>query len=273
MIVFPNCKINLGLHVINKRSDGYHNIETVFYPLPFYDVLEVIQSYDTTKPYELFLSGNKIDDADENNLCVNAYQLIKKDYPQLPPVKIYLHKVIPAGAGLGGGSADGAFMLMLLNDKFNLKIQPPQLLNYAMKLGSDCSFFMFNTACFARERGNVLKPIQLNLSAYKIVLVNPGIHVSTAWAFNQVKFSKAEQIYKIIHQPIKTWRENLINNFEEPVFEKYPSIKKIKEDLYAMDAVYASMSGSGSTVFGIFQKNALINLDFFSTDYFVKELV
>ena len=137
MVVFPNCKINLGLNVLSKRPDGYHNIETVFYPLPFYDVLEVIQSSNNQQPVELFLSGNKVEGNIENNLCVKAYHLLQKDFPQLPPVKIYLHKVIPAGAGLGGGSSDGAFTLILLNDKFHLQLSQQQLLYYALQLGSD----------------------------------------------------------------------------------------------------------------------------------------
>ena len=196
MIVFPNCKINLGLNVLGKRPDGYHNIETVFYPLPFYDVLEVIQSSNNQQPVELFLSGNKIEGKTENNLCVKAYHLLKKDFPQLPPVKIYLHKVIPAGAGLGGGSADGAFTLILLNDKFHLQLSQQQLLNYALQLGSDCPFFIINKPCFAQQRGEILEPIQLNLSAYKLIIINPGIHVNTGWAFTQVEFSDNNQYKK-----------------------------------------------------------------------------
>jgi 4-diphosphocytidyl-2-C-methyl-D-erythritol kinase len=268
LIVFPNCKINLGLHILGKRNDGFHNLETVFYPLPFYDVLEIIQSLTT----ELFLSGNKIEGDTENNLCIKAYHLLKRDIPQLPEVKIYLHKVIPSGAGLGGGSADGAFMLKLLNEKFHLQLSQQQLLNYALQLGSDCPFFIINKPCFAQQRGEILETVQLDLSAYKIVLVNPGIHVNTAWAFTQVKFSEGNQIKNIIAKPVEQWKENLTNNFEMPVFEKYPAIKNIKEQLYSLGAVYASMSGSGSTVFGIFPKNIIINKEIFTDDFFIKEL-
>lgn len=271
MIVFPNCKINLGLQVLGKRTDGYHNIETVFYPLPFHDVLEVIQAYGTTKNYELFLSGNKIDGDAESNLCVKAYQLLKKDFPQLSTIKIYLHKVIPAGAGLGGGSANGAFMLMLLNDKFNLKISQEQLLNYALQLGSDCPFFIINKPCFAQQRGEVLKPVQLSLSGYKLLLINPGIHINTGWAFTQISFSKSD-IKNHISLPVEQWKNHLINDFEKPVFEHHPAIKNIKDQLYTSGALYASMSGSGSTVYGIFAGNISINLKLFPAHYFIKEM-
>ena len=271
MIVFPNCKINLGLHVLGNRTDGYHNIETVFYPLPFHDVLEVIQSSNTTKSYELFLSGNKIDGDNEDNLCVKAYHLLKKDFPQLPSIKIYLHKVIPAGAGLGGGSANGAFTLMLLNNKFNLNLSQEQLLNYALLLGSDCSFFIINKPCFAQQRGEVLEPLQLNLAGYKLLLVNPGIHVNTGWAFTQVSFSKSD-IKNSSALPVEQWQHHLINDFEKPVFEHHPAIKNIKDQLYETGALYASMSGSGSTVYGIFQGDISIDLKSFPSEYFIKEL-
>jgi len=268
LIVFPNCKINLGLQILGKRADGYHNLETVFYPLPFYDVLEIIQSESAG----LFLSGNKIDGKIEDNLCIRAYQLLKKDFPQLPAVKVYLHKVIPSGAGLGGGSANGAFMLMLLNDKFRLQLSQKQLLNYALQLGSDCPFFIINKPCFAEKRGEILEPVELDFSAHKIVLVNPGIHINTGWAFSHVRFSERDQIKNIIKQPVEEWKEKLTNDFELLVFEKYPEIKNIKKQLYELGALYASMSGSGSTVFGIFSKNTIINKEIFTVDYFIKEL-
>jgi len=273
LIVFPNCKINLGLHILGKRTDGYHNIETVFYPLPFFDVLEVIQSSNTDQLYELFLSGNTIEGEPENNLCVKAYFLLKKDFPQLPAVKIYLHKVIPSGAGLGGGSANGAFMLMLLNRKFNLNISEQQLLQYALSLGSDCPFFIINKPCFAQQRGEFLTPLKIDLSAYKIVLINPGIHVNTGWAFTQVTLSNPNNINTAIVKPVNEWKACLTNDFELPVFEKYPEIKNIKNALYLSGALYASMSGSGSTVFGIFPKQTVINTEIFPSHYFIKELI
>jgi 4-diphosphocytidyl-2-C-methyl-D-erythritol kinase len=271
LIVFPNCKINLGLKILHKRADGYHNLETVFYPLPFYDVLEVIQSENKSKPYELFVSGKIIKGHDEDNLCIKAYLLLKKDFPQLPPVKVYLHKVIPAGAGLGGGSANGAFMLLLLNNKFNLKIPQEQLLNYALALGSDCPFFIINKTSLAYGRGEMLKPFDLSLSGYKLLLINPGIHISTGWAFSQVRFSSENSINNIIRKPIEEWKD-MTNDFEPVVFEKYPSIKTIKQKMYDAGALYASMSGTGSTVYGIFPANILVDQQIFPQEYFIKEL-
>lgn len=272
MIVFPNCKINLGLNIVGKRTDDYHNLETVFYPLPFYDVLEIIQSSNSNSPYELFLSGITIEGNAENNLCVKAYQLLKKDFPKLPAIKIYLHKTIPAGAGLGGGSADGAITLRLINDKFNLNLSQQKLIDYALTLGSDCPFFIINKPCFAQNRGELLQPVDLNLSGYKLILINPGIHINTGWAFTQVKFSNNKNIKTIIQQSVETWKELLTNDFELPVFQKYPEIKTIKNYLYAEGALYASMSGSGSSVYGIFERNTITNLKQMPTHYFIKEL-
>jgi 4-diphosphocytidyl-2-C-methyl-D-erythritol kinase len=271
LIAFPNCKINLGLNIISKRDDGYHNLETVFYPLPFYDVLEIIQSNTQN---ELFSSGMEIAGETENNLCFKAYNLLKTDFPDLPFIKIYLQKNIPTGAGLGGGSADGAFMLTLLNEKFNLNLSEEKLLQYALQLGSDCSFFIINKPCFAQQRGEVLEKISLDLSGYKIFLVHPQIHINTAWAFTQIKLSvPVLSIKEIIQKPVLIWKQFLKNDFELPVFNAYPSIKKIKEDLYEIGAIYAAMSGSGSTVFGIFKDDATLNKFSFDENYFVKELL
>lgn len=272
MIVFPNCKINLGLNIISKRNDGYHNLETIFYPLPFYDVLEIIKNDKATN--ELFLTGIEIDGAAENNLCLKAYYLLKNDFPQLPCIKIYLQKNIPLGAGLGGGSANGAFMLKLLNEKFNLNLNETQLLKYALQLGSDCPFFIINKSCFAQQRGEVLERMALNLSAFKILLVNPQIHINTAWAFSQVKPSVPTlSVKEIIQQPVSAWKEHLKNDFELPVYAAHPFIKKIKDNLYKSGAIYAAMSGSGSTVFGIFNKADDISQPVFSEDVFIKELL
>ena len=271
MIVFPNCKINIGLNILGKRTDGYHNLETAFYPLPLYDVLEVIQYTNTAQPCELFLTGIKIEGKPEDNLCVKAYYLLKKDHPQLPPVKIYLHKTIPAGAGLGGGSADGAFMLRLLNDKFQLHLAHEKLLSYALELGSDCPFFIFNKPCFAQQRGQALEAVALSLSGYKLLLVNPGIHVSTAWAFSQVTYS-ANDLKNAVGEPVERWRELINNNFEETVFKRFPEIAAIKDQLYWSGALYASMSGTGSTVYGIFPGSTTIDIRSFPPHYFVKQL-
>ncbi len=213
LIGFPNCKINIGLNVLGKREDGYHNIETIFYPLPFYDVLEVIQSENASQQCQLFLSGIKVDGNAEDNLCIKAYHLLKKDFPQLPAVKIYLHKAISVGAGLGGGSADGAFMLMLMNEKFKLNLSVQQLMQHALNLGSDCPFFIINKPCFAQQRGENLQPVSINLSGYKIVIINPGIHINTAWAFTQVKFSNNKLIKNINTTPVEEWKNISFERF------------------------------------------------------------
>ncbi len=184
-----------------------------------------------------------------------------------------MHKTIPAGAGLGGGSADGAFMLMLLNDKFKLNIPQEKLIDYALALGSDCPFFIINKPCFAQQRGEVIETISLDLSGYELVLINPGIHINTGWAFTQVNFSNSNTIKAVVQQPVETWKEQLINDFELPVFEKYPEIKNIKDYLYQNGALYASMSGSGSSVYGIFNKKINIDNVFFPSHYFIKQLV
>jgi 4-diphosphocytidyl-2-C-methyl-D-erythritol kinase len=256
MVTFPNCKINLGLNILQKRQDDYHDIETVFFPIPFTDILEIISSGQKT---ELINTGITVD-GNENNLCIKAYHLLKKDFPQLPNIKIHLHKVIPMGAGLGGGSADAAFTLSLVNEKYNLHISAQQLFVYASLLGSDCSFFLFNKPCFATRRGEKMEPINLSLSDYKILLINPGIHVSTKELFQQITPRiPLKRIREIIQQPIETWKNDLKNDFEEIVFLKHPAIKKIKENLYNHNALYASMTGTGSTVFGIFNKDEEIN--------------
>jgi 4-diphosphocytidyl-2-C-methyl-D-erythritol kinase len=273
LIAFPNCKINLGLNIIKKREDGYHNLETVFYPLPFYDVLEIIENKNPSQDDLLSLSGIGLGGDAHDNLCIKAYNLLKIDFPQLPAVKIYLHKNIPAGAGLGGGSADGAFMLQVLNKKFNLEISEEKLLKYALHLGSDCPFFILNKACFAQQRGEVLAPLEINLSLYKLLLVNPGIHINTQWAFSQVTPAASFQNLKdIIAQPVSTWKINLKNDFEIPVFSAYPEIEKIKNNLYEMGAIYAAMSGSGSTVYGIFHRSHPFSTAVFPGNYFIKEL-
>lgn len=268
MVVFPNAKINLGLTILNKRDDCYHNLETVFYPILIKDVLEIIAG-DT---FEFTTSGISIDAINEENICIQAYKLLKKDFPQLPEVKMHLHKTIPLGAGLGGGSADGAFTLKLLNQKFELDLSTTQLINYSLQLGSDCPFFILNKPSFASGRGEMLEEINLDLSNYKIIIINPGIHIPTGWAFTQLtptRFSK--NIKEIIQQPIDTWKEELMNDFETPVFKKYPEIKSIKEELYHQGAIYSAMSGSGSSVFGFFKKETLINFPL-PGNYLIKEL-
>ena len=273
VVLFPNGKINLGLNIVRKRTDGFHDIETVFYPVAIHDALEVIDANQQPQDVDLSASGEELDCDVSNNLCVQAYQLLKKHFPHMPGIKMHLHKTMPVGAGLGGGSADGAFTLKLLNEKFGLGLSDEKLRALALELGSDCPFFLINKPCFATGRGEILHPIQLDLSRYKLLLVNPRIKINTAEAFslaNPVVPSKS--IEKIINEPIDTWKNELRNDFEKPVFEKYPQIKTIKQQLYDLGAVYVSMTGSGSTVFGIFENNFAIRYSF-PANYFVRELV
>lgn len=252
MVTFPNCKINLGLNILQKREDGYHDIETVFLPIPFYEVLEIISSDNSTT---LTTTGISAGDP-EDNLCLKAFHLLKRDFPSLPEIKMHLHKIIPVGAGLGGGSADAAFALLLLNKKFDLQIPATQLFEYALQLGSDCPFFISNKPCFARGRGEIIEEIGLSLSSYKILLINPGIHINTKETFQYATPAiPLKKIKSIIQQPIATWKDALKNDFEKVVFSLHPEIKKIKENLYTHGAIYASMTGTGSTIFGIFNKN------------------
>jgi len=269
MIVFPNCKINLGLQILNKREDGFHNLETVFYPIPLRDALEVVRTQSEVegsgglieRSRDNHISFNStgliIEGDSHNNLCIKSYDLLKKDFPALPSIQMHLHKTIPMGAGLGGGSSDGAFALKLLNEKFQLELSSQELINYALQLGSDCPFFIINRPAFATGRGEILEEVPLDLSAYHFAIVNPGIHVNTGWAFANLNLSgrsKRPDLKTIIQQPVSTWKDQLINDFEEPVSKAHPEIASIKQQLYDAGALYASMTGSGSTVFGIFNK-------------------
>ncbi len=267
MIIFPNCKINLGLNILAKKENGFHDLETFFYPVHIQDALELLPS--TISNTELTITGLTTGEI-ENNICLKAYLLIKKDYPQLPEIKVHLHKSIPLGAGLGGGSVDGVAMLQLIDRKFNLNINNEQLFGYALMLGSDCPFFLLNRPCFATGRGEILEPLPISLSGYKIIIINPGIHISTSEAFKNITPSTPEKsIKEIIVQPIDTWGIELKNDFENSIFDKYPVIKNIKEEIYKAGAIYASMSGSGSTIYGIFETN--INTRFLSgSSYFYK---
>jgi 4-diphosphocytidyl-2-C-methyl-D-erythritol kinase len=266
MIFFPNCKINLGLRILNKREDGFHNLETVFYPININDALEGV-NVNAASDLQFTQTGLTVDGNTDDNICVKAYQLLKKDFGFTTGIKIHLHKAIPMGAGLGGGSADGAFALQLLNKILALQLTQQQLINYALQLGSDCPFFIINEPCLATGRGEILQRLKLDLSAYKIAVINPGIHVNTGWAFTQLaknKISPAitnkKTLTEIITQPIASWQQELQNDFEIPVFEHHPTIKQLKQHLYDAGALYASMSGSGSTVFGIFNKKVDLHL-------------
>lgn len=251
MVSFPNAKINLGLNVISKRTDGYHDLETCFYPVDWTDILEIIPS----SSFQFSSTGLSIDGNADSNLVVKAYNLLKIDF-DLPPVHIHLHKIIPMGAGLGGGSADAAFTLQQLNETFSLGQSQGSLENYAAKLGSDCSFFISGMPKLGTGRGEVLSPISVSLKEKFIVIVKPNVHVSTAEAYAGIKPRPSDISVKEVleNKSVSEWKTLLKNDFEESVFAKYPVIAQVKRDLYHHGAVYACMSGSGSSVFGIFEK-------------------
>ncbi len=272
MICFPSCKINLGLRITQKRADGFHALETVFFPISIKDALEIIIEPETSAaPITFTSSGLAINGEPSDNLCFKAYEILKKDYPTIPNIKMHLHKTIPMGAGLGGGSADGAFTLVALNQLLNLQIPEQALLDYALQLGSDCPFFIINTPAFATGRGEILKPINVNLNGYSIVIVNPGIAISTKLAFSLITPKVPDtNMEAIICEPVTSWKEKLINDFEQPIFNSFPELANIKETLYQKGAVYASMTGTGSTVYGIFPTSMMDTLSFnFPTHYFV----
>ena len=255
MIQYPHCKINLGLSILAKRPDGYHELETVFYPVALHDILEITPAKNKELT-QFSHSGLAIPGDSNNNLCLKAYHLLKIDYPSLPEIQMHLHKIIPMGAGLGGGSSDGTSALHILNSLFQLDLSQEKLLVYSEKLGSDCPYFLFNSPCHATGKGERLTPIQLDLSQYQFVLIHPGIHVATPWAFQQITPCKKKRfIIDIMQEPIQTWKHLLINDFEAPVIQSHPLIGALKNDLYQQGAIYASMSGSGSSVFGIFEKD------------------
>ena len=298
MLLFPNCKINIGLNIVGRRNDGYHNLETIFYPIyKLYDAVEVLpqaksnltgtytnapiadESLNGNRPSpftihnsrsaidhspfapddsQIIFSGLPVAGDAQQNLCLKAYHLLKKDFPGLPAIDLCLHKAIPMGAGLGGGSADGAFTLLLLNQKFDLQLLPSQLLDYALQLGSDCPFFIINKPCFAGGRGEMLEPVTLNLTGYSIILVHPGIHVSTAEAFAGIRLQQpVNRLQELIAEPVETWRNTVRNDFEKTVFELHPLLSEIKNRMYETGAVFASMSGSGSAIYGVYEATLL----------------
>lgn len=265
MITFPNCKINLGLWVTQRRTDGYHNIQTVMIPVPWCDILEMVPAKDSET--SLTVTGAKVDSPKEANLCFRAWQLMADKY-SIPAVKIHLHKVIPMGAGLGGGSSDGAFALRMLNEMFSIKLDNTTLQMLAMQLGMDCPFFIENVPALATGRGEILQPVSVNLDGYHLIIVKPAIHVSTAVAFAGIKpLYRGNPIDEITTLPPADWRLNLYNDFEDTVLEIYPDIREIKNSLYRKGALYASMSGSGSVVYGIF-KTAPVELEFAGCEVF-----
>lgn len=250
MVSFPPCKINLGLSILRKRDDGFHDIETCFYPVPFTDIVEVIPA----DKFKFSTSGLAIDGKESDNLCVKAYALLQEVH-QLPPVQIHLHKIIPMGAGLGGGSADAAHCIRILNEIFTLQLSEERMREYAARLGSDCAFFISDGPMLGTGRGDVLNPLALSLKGYYLVLANPGIHVSTAAAYaGVVPATPVEPVSEIVSRPVGEWRKRLKNDFEKPVFGAHQELREIKDNFYKAGAAYAAMSGSGSTIFGLFEK-------------------
>lgn len=258
MIVFPNIKINLGLSITEKRPDGYHNLETVFYPVALEDALEIRALPEADKKITLHQYGMEIAGNPEDNLVAKAYSLLDKEF-HLPPVEIHLYKHIPSGAGLGGGSSDAAFMLKLLNGHFHLNLSEEQLEIYAATLGADCAFFIKNKPVYAEGIGNIFSPIELSLKGYQIMIVKPDVFVSTREAFANIHPHHPEYpIKEVIRRPVAEWKDILINDFEASVFPQHPVIGEIKQELYNQGAIYASMSGSGSSVFGLFAPDAAL---------------
>lgn len=265
MICFPNAKINLGLNVVSKRPDGYHNIETIFYPIPVKDALEIVASDSLS----FTQTGIPVDAPMEKNLVIKALNLLKTRYA-IPELEIHLLKTIPFGAGLGGGSADAAYMLKLVNDFCHLHISPDELEILAAGIGADCPFFIRNTPVFASGTGNIFEPVTLSLEGYFLCLVKPDIAVSTAQAYSLVTpAAPAISLKEIMKRPVREWRKNMVNDFEKSVFTRYPVIEEIKTSLYNAGAVYAAMSGSGSSVFGLFEKET--DLRYLFNDCYVWE--
>lgn len=250
MISFPNAKINLGLNITEKRADGFHNLETVFYPVGWSDVLEMVIS----REFRFTSTGIPVPGDPEQNLVIQAYRLMKAEFG-LPALKIHLHKNIPFGAGLGGGSSDAAFMLRMLNKTFELHLSDEKLIGYAAKLGSDCPFFILNKPVFATGRGELMNIVNMTLNGLSLLLVKPPVEVSTAKAFQGIVPRKSEiSLMEILGLPVHFWKDKVLNQFESSVFHEYPEIGNVREQLYNMGAIYASMSGSGSCVFGIFDQ-------------------
>jgi 4-diphosphocytidyl-2-C-methyl-D-erythritol kinase len=252
MILFPNAKINIGLNILSKREDGYHNLETIFYPIAWKDSLEIIKSNDQQ------FSSSGISIPGDGNLCQKAYDLLDQDFG-LENVHIHLHKNIPIGAGLGGGSSDAAFTLIGLNEMFDLKLNSIQLKEYALKLGADCPFFIDNKACLAKGIGEELSDVALNISNVFLMVATPNVHVSTAMAYSGVvPHIPAVSLQKLISEPMVNW--SMKNDFEEAIFKLEPKIKALKNKMLDHGAVYCSMSGSGSSVFAFFDKKPTLNL-------------
>lgn len=253
MISYPNAKINLGLNVVQKRPDGFHNIESVFYPIPWFDILEIVPEKSGRGVATFTSSGVDIPSNGHVNLCEHVYNLMHDDL-DLPSVKIHLHKIIPIGAGLGGGSADAAFAAMMLNELFDLQQPNDNLRAVVSQAGSDCPFFIDNKPAYVTGRGELLEPFNLDLSGYWIVLVNPNIHIGTKEAYAGITPTQPQESLKgLLSKEIPEWKNVVTNDFEDSIFPNHPEIEELKNQLYSIGAEYASMTGSGSTVFGLFE--------------------
>ncbi|MFC4261746.1 4-(cytidine 5'-diphospho)-2-C-methyl-D-erythritol kinase [Ferruginibacter yonginensis] len=270
MLAFPNCKINIGLNIVGKRVDGFHDIETIFYPIAIKDAVEIVETPQNSDSITFTSTGLQIDGSTADNLCVKAYHLLKNEYPQISTVHLHLHKNIPLGAGLGGGSADATAVLQMLNQLYQLNLGNEKLMQYALQLGSDCPFFVLNQPSFATGRGEILTPTTIDLSGYHFVIVNPSIHVNTGAAFKALNVAAmgSKNLQENVQADITTWKNTIVNDFEVPVFQQHPAIAIIKETLYQQGAIYSAMSGSGSTVFGIFKDAPSLNNFKFPAHYF-----
>lgn len=247
MIQFANAKINIGLQVLGRRPDGYHDVETVLYPIPMYDVVEVVRAERVGfKPSGLVVPG-----LPEDNLCLKAYHLFRQEF-DLPPVEIYLHKTIPMGAGLGGGSADAAAVLKGLDAEFELGLGADSLEGYAAKLGADCAFFIRNRPVFATGIGTELEELDLDLSGWQVLVVHPPVHISTARAYARVGAAGSRGLRQAVMKDPQEWRSGISNDFEEVFFQEFPELLSLPELLYGLGATYAAMSGSGSAFYALF---------------------
>ena len=266
MITFPIAKINLGLNVVKRRPDGYHDLQTVFYPVGIKDALEVFpmsDSFPSTLDCDIKVTNIDIEGDEQHNLVVRAYQILKQDFPDLPRIHAHLYKGIPTQAGMGGGSSDASAMLLLLNERFQLGLSQEQLIQYATRLGADCAFFILNHPAYAEGIGEKLYPIDLHLSGWYLGVVRPDIPVPTKEAFAHITpHMPMKCCREIVMQPVERWKENLVNDFEESVFTLHPELAFIKEQLYKLGAVYAAMSGSGSALFGLFRQSVDLSTRF-----------
>lgn len=274
MLLLPNCKINIGLNVVSRRADGYHDLETVFYPIPLRDNLEFEPIKDSDEAFRLTVHGAQVTMKSEENLVVKVFLDLQKEF-DLPPLDIFLYKNIPTGAGLGGGSSDAAFMMTGLNEAFSLGLSEEEMERRIAKYGADCAFFIRNTTAFATGIGDVLSPISLSLAGKWILLVKPDIFVSTKEAYAQVRPHRPQvSLHDAVLAPIELWRHSVVNDFEASVFPNHPELQAIKQTLYDMGALYAAMSGSGSTLFGIFDRPVEEAKEVFAKHFvFLKKLI